>query len=390
MEFNKFEFMTNEIIFSPAVDDSITEPYGALDDFSEDFEDNPCYDYDEEDVIHIEEPVERPSWEVCNFLRESVPGIFKGEPAQFSRDHYGLNLLNIEDYLSNWDRLSQPMKQELTLIITADWDNENTASDGVKNPRRYTTPYNPREKLAKHLLLLCGLQLRNLGYPYCQVVSSNILQPDGFRNPNRTDQRWIDPRGAVSRIRRFFDKYNPGALMHENAAMILLFDAGEQFRHVGDLTLVKAEFYQMFFSKNEEILIRWMRKGFIRAYFISHEISVHSIKESTFRPHSHVVIWFNPNSDLEFLNRLKKSSTRMSRIDRIYRNWNELSNYIPYLFKVTRFAETYEREFADLVDDEVVQFNVNASQALGKLLELGKNTLSIKRRYTHGGLPLAI
>jgi hypothetical protein len=43
-----------------------------------------------------------------------------------------------------------------------------------------------------------------------------------------------------------------------------------------------------------------------------------------------------------------------------------------------------------LVDDEVVQFNVNASQALGKLLELGKNTLSIKRRYTHGGLPLAI
>ncbi len=80
----------------------------------------------------------------------------------------------------------------------------------------------------------------------------------------------------------------------------------------------------------------------------------------------------------------------MSRIDRIYRNWNELSNYIPYLFKVTRFAETYEREFADLVDDEVVQYNIKASQALGKLLELGKNTLSIKRRYTHGGLPLAI
>ena len=53
--------MTNEIIFSPAVDDSITEPYGALDDFSEDFEDNLCCDYDEEDVIHIEEPVERPS-----------------------------------------------------------------------------------------------------------------------------------------------------------------------------------------------------------------------------------------------------------------------------------------------------------------------------------------
>jgi hypothetical protein len=282
------------------------------------------------------------------------------------------------------------MKQELTLIITADWDNENTASDGVKNPRRYTTPYNPREKLAKHLLLLCGLQLRNLGYPYCQVVSSNILRPDGFRNPNRTDQRWIDPRGAVSCIRRFFDKYNPQALMHENAAMILLFDADESFRHVGEQTFEKAEFYKMFFSKNEDVLIRWMRKGFIRAYFISHEISVHSIKESTFRPHSHVVIWFNPNSDLEFLNRLKKTSTKMSKIDRIYRNWNEISNFIPYLFKVTRFAETYEREFADLVDDEVVPFNIKASHALGKLLELGKNTVSTKRHYTHGGLPLAI
>ena len=382
--------MINEIILPHAFDHPIPEAYGAVDNFNEDFEDNLCCDYDEEDEIHIDEPIEQPSWDACNFLRESVPGIFKGEPAQLSRDHYELNLLNIEDYLSNWERLSQPMKQELTLIITADWDNENTASDGVKNPRRYTTPYNPREKLAKHLLLLCGLQLRNLGYPYCQVVSSNILRPDGFRNPNRTDQRWIDPRGAVSCIRRFFDKYNPQALMHENAAMILLFDADESFRHVGEQTFEKAEFYKMFFSKNEEVLIRWMRKGFIRAYFISHEISVHSIKESTFRPHSHVVIWFNPNSDLEFLNKLKKTSTKMSKIDRIYRNWNKLGNYIPYLFKVTRLAETYEREFADLVDDEVVPFNIKASQALGKLLELGKNTVSTKRHYTHGGLPLAI
>ena len=382
--------MINEIILLHAFDHPIPEAYGAVDNFNEDFEDNLCCDYDEEDEIHIDEPVEQPSRDACNFLRESVPGIFKGEPAQLSRDHYELNLLNIEDYLSNWERLSQPMKQELTLIITADWDNENTASDGVKNPRRYTTPYNPREKLAKHLLLLCGLQLRNLGYPYCQVVSSNILRPDGFRNPNRTDQRWIDPRGAVSCIRRFFDKYNPQALMHENAAMILLFDAGESFRHVGEQTFEKAEFYKMFFSKNEEVLIRWMRKGFIRAYFISHEISVHSIKESTFRPHSHVVIWFNPNSDLEFINRLKKTSTKMSKIDRIYRNWNKLGNYIPYLFKVTRLAETYEREFADLVDDEVVPFNIKASHALGKLLELGKNTVSTKRHYTHGGLPLAI
>ena len=382
--------MINEIILPHAFDHPIPEAYGVVDNFNEDFEDNLCCDYDEEDEIHIDEPIEQPSRDACNFLRESVPGIFKGEPAQFSRDHYELNLLNIEDYLSNWERLSQPMKQELTLIITADWDNENTASDGVKNPRRYTTPYNPREKLAKHLLLLCGLQLRNLGYPYCQVVSSNILRPDGFRNPNRTDQRWIDPRGAVSCIRRFFDKYNPQALMHENAAMILLFDADESFRHVGEQTFEKAEFYKMFFSKNEDVLIRWMRKGFIRAYFISHEISVHSIKESTFRPHSHVVIWFNPNSDLEFLNRLKKTSTKMSKIDRIYRNWNKLGNYIPYLFKVTRLAETYEREFADLVDDEVVPFNIKASHALGKLLELGKNTVSIKRHYTHGGLPLAI
>ena len=344
----------------------------------------------EEGEFNIEEPVEKPSRDACIFLRESLPRIFKGEPGHVSKDHYYCDFLNIEDYLFNWDRLSDSMRHELSLIIAADWDNENTATGGVKNPKRFTGWCNPNEKLAKHLLLLCGLQLRNLGYPYGNVIASNILQPDGLRNPNRTDQWWIDPRGAVTCIRNFNDNYNLEALMPDNSAMILLFEGSEILRHVGEHTFVNAEYYKMLFCKNEDVLVRWRRKGFIQAYLIVHDISVHSIQDSTFRPHSHAVIWFNPASDLQFLDRLKRNRSIMRTMDRIYTRWDQIRHFISYLFKVPRIVETYEREFQDLAPDEVFNFNLKASHALIKLMELWKNTVTPKRRFTHGGLPLAI
>ena len=144
---------------------------------------------------------------------------------------------------------------------------------------------------------------------------------------------------------------------------------------------------------HSRVYLNWgnaRRKGFIRAYLISHDISVHSIQDSTFRPHSHAVIWFNPASDLQFLDRLKRNCTIMRRIDRIFTRWREIGNFIPYLFKVPRIVETYEREFQDLAPDEVFNFNLKASHALIKLMELWKNTVTPKRRFTHSGLPLAI
>jgi hypothetical protein len=365
----------------------------ALHDLNDEVEDNQFdddYDYDEEDEICIEEPIEKPSREACIFLRESLPRIFKGEPDHVSKDHYYCDFLNIEDYLFNWDRLPDSMRHELSLIIAADWDNRNTATDGVKRPKRFMGRCNPNEKLAKHLLLLCGLQLRNSGYPYCNVIASNILQPDGLRNPNRTDQWWIDPRGAVTCIRNFHDNYNLEELMANNSAKILLFEGPEALRYVGEHTFVNAEYYKMLFSKNEHVLVRWQRKSFIQAYLIVHDISVFSIQDSTFRPHSHAVIWFNPASDLQFLGRLKRNSTIMRTTDRIYRRWDQIRNFISYLFKVPRIVETYEREFQDLAPDEVFNFNLKASHALIKLRELWKNTVTPKRRFTHGGLPMAI
>jgi hypothetical protein len=335
-------------------------------------------------VVSDPPPVPRPSLVKINTLREKIPSLFKGNTHKGVKDRYGLNLLNLDDYLNNWNRLHGTMKEELVKIVEANWDRENSATWGIK--KRFRDPHS--HPFAEHLLFMAGVELRNMGSTYHRIIPSNLIDDNGYRDPSRTDQSWIDPRAAVSRIRKWRKNNKPELLFPKHRAIVIIFNSGEDLHYVGENTLGMRNRYNRFFNKNEKCLLKWVERGRIEAFYTSHEISLSSVWNSTFRPHTHGIIWIKPDTDLKFLKRAKGRGL-LDYLPKIHRSWNGIRNFIPYTMRVSPLVDVYRKEFEMLDMDQVVEFNKRAVHCVGKLADLWKNPSAYvnKRRIAMKGIP---
>ena len=335
-------------------------------------------------IVSDPPPVPRPSPHKIITLREKIPSLFKGSTHKGVKDRYGLNLLNLDDYLINWKGLPGTMKEELVKIVEADWDCENSANWGIK--KRLRDPHS--HPFAEHLLFMAGVELRNMGSTFHRIISSNLINGNGFRDPSRTDQSWIDPRAAVSRIRKWRRKNKPEHLFPGMRAIVIIFNSGDSLHNVGENTLRMRDNYNKFFTKNERCLSKWVERKKIAAYYCSHEISLSSFWNSTFRPHTHGIIWVKPEADLKFLESGKRRGL-LDYLPKIHRSWEGISRFIPYTMRVSPLVEVYRREFEMLNPDQIVEFNKRAIQCVGKLADLWKNPSAKlnKRRVGMVGIP---
>ena len=338
--------------------------------------------------LEFEEPhISKPSPLLINNLKDKVPGLFRGNTHRNAMDRYGLNLLNLDDYLINWNRLPNTMKEELVKIVEGDWDRENSAAWGIK--KRMRDPHS--HPLAEHLLFMAGVELRNMGSTSHRIISSNLMDNRGFRDPSRTDQSWIDPRAATSRIRKWRKHNKPDQLMPSHHAVIVIFNSPDSLHHVGENTLGMRDNYNRFFTKNEKCLLKWVERGRIVSYYCSHEISLSSVWNSTFRPHTHGVVWIEPGSDLKFLESAKRRGV-LDYLPKIHQRWEGVSRFIPYTMRVSPLVDVYRREFEMLDPDQIVEFNIRAVHCVGKLADLWKNPSAKvnKRRMAMKGIPTFI
>jgi len=335
-------------------------------------------------IVEEPPPVPKPSPQEINTLREKIPSLFKGETHRGVKDRYGLNLLNLDDYLINWKCLPGTMREELVKIVRADWDCENSANWGIK--KRLRDPHS--HPFAEHLLFMAGAELRNMGSTSHRVISSNLISENGHRDPSRTDQSWIDPRAAVSRIRKWRRKNKPEQLFPGMRAIVILFNSGDSLHYVGENTLRMRDKYNLFFTKNENCLSKWKERGKIGAYYCSHEISLSSIWNSNFRPHTHGIVWIKPYTDLKFLENAKRRG-RLDYLQKIHRSWVGISRFIPYTMRVSPLVDVYRREFEMLNPNQIVEFNKRAVQCVGKLADLWMNPSAMvnKRRVACKGIP---
>lgn len=353
-----------------------------------------------------------PSPRAVNAFMKQVPGLFQGRGETKSQDRYGFNWLNLDDYLLNWNKLPVTIQSNIHQIIHGDWVRKHPSCGGLKTPKTRKPCETQQGRLAGYLLLLAGLEIGNFGYPHGNIIESNILSKDSdYRPRNRTDQWWIDPRAANHAIVKLKREYDFKKLMAGNHALKLLFEREERDQYLGDSVaerMVVAERFQAFFRENEGTLVRWKDRKFISAYFASHEISYFSIQDHKFRPHTHAIIWFNPDANLDFIKRVRLRSRILRMDEQVSTAWNEIQSFISYTLKVARLQEVYEREFRELGAGETVRFNVKTVQAVRNMQEIwksvsypkpkgGRRGLELqelwstmrkpKRRLTHGGVP---
>lgn len=328
----------------------------------------------------------KPSPAAVARFRNRFPDLFRGAIHRGAGSRYELNFLNVYDLLENWGILPPSTQWRLKYIIEADWSCINSACWGIKKraDERDGLP------LAEHLILMAVMEVENMVQYGHRIVTSNLFDGEGFRDPNRSGLAIIDPREATRRINRWLRMQRPQSLMPEMNAMILLFPSPEEIQRGVKDTWRAREIFNAYFRFVEGILHQWVKQGSIRAFYASHEIGVHSIYGSRFRPHTHAVIW-GMKPGLLFLRRAAAKGI-VEYLPRIHTRWNSLRKFLPYTMRVSRVAPSYRAEFPEFGSKEdIVRFNTLAVQSFGKLIEVWKHTNARgKNRVCKSGIPTAL
>jgi hypothetical protein len=306
--------------------------------------------------------IEKPDNYFINRLRTDAPCLFNNKIHKGARKVTELNLLNIDDYIANWEVLDDETRSDVRTIVEGNWINEtddyNRSGGGIKNKSDYP--------LAEQLLLYAGLGIRDMVRTAWKIIPSNVRDNDGYRNPQGTSLGFIDPRAATKCIREFFDENAPNRLMPHYVCTRVLFKSDPQHWMIGDRTDLGRDRFNHFYNRVAKRLARWHKAGSIKSCLARYEISVSNLAGSIFKPHAHAVIWHTPDHKLRFLN----NSFNRGEIEEIqdpqYR-WDDIKRYIKYMFQVSPFTNRYRIEWDELNREAMNQLS---RKCLWKLIEL--------------------
>jgi hypothetical protein len=201
------------------------------------------------------------------------------------RSKYDINWCSLEDYAANWDLLDKESKITLRLLALSDPANANRF--GLK-----------KRNLESHLLLNVGCDMNNITDTGYDSVRSNLKSPDpeasynGYsqaRLPNRT----IDPKTCVRAYKKFKKDFDPKALFKLGfVAYQAVITADNSLTSLKNDPHAAKERIHSFFKTNAEFLYKLCNKRRkIMSYVYSHEISVDSILDQKYRPHTHVIFF---------------------------------------------------------------------------------------------------
>ncbi len=306
------------------------------------------------------------------------------------KDRYDLNWSNVEDYLDNWHMLSKDDKKSLRKLILAD-NRTNFYRYGLK-----------RKNLESHLLLSLGCDMGNITNTGSSYIDSNLKSPDDGLYPEEClGGRTVDARSSLRAFKKFNRNFSIETLFTSGFVCYqLVISPDNSYKKLSDPQKAKKK-YQLFFKQNTETAQYLTKKKKIYSYLYSHEISVDSILNKEYRPHTHMLVfvkkeklamqekenmlelesWFNrkfPDRKMSFV---KKGDAPLRAV-----SYEKIEKSVSYLFQCYSLSDQYQREIRQ---DNIRELNLATVDAYHNLIWLYKNEHSERRvkRNSGGYLP---
>lgn len=342
-------------------------------------------DTDDSDFYGIDHSIntERPDQDAVESFLDMSKFVTREPGREVLGGKFSFNWLSPNDYVANWHHLDEGSQTIFNKLMTADSSMTNSYYYGLKE----------HDSFPEYLLLLLGADIQNiLPGNKTDMISAN-LRYDGFLySPEKHNCRALCPRTAMAAQNDFRKKFDPEAMFHDFDASILVIDSPASLHEIQTCSDEHRDAYMAFFRENSKFLAKQANKRHIYSYIYSHEISVTSIHNRTFCPHTHVVVFYPKGTELQLSDMqddlAKAHPDRCLDMDRtegregVHSSFSTIKDFCSYIFKVSNMAQTYRREFTY---EKAQEINIGAVQCLHTLIELSTGTGDQKRRFQRTG-----
>ena len=298
---------------------------------------------------------------------------------------YDINWISLEDYARNWDVLDKDSQVSLRLLAQSDHKSVNRF--GLK-----------KRNLESHLLLHVGCDMNNIVNNGRDSVRSNLKSPIADAPNHGYSQvclynRTVDAKTCVRAYKKFQKEYSPETLFKKGlVAYQAVITSDNTLRgQERDPALFKERVHS-FFKSNTEFLSKLCNKRRkIFSYAYSHEISVDSILDQKYRPHTHVIFFVEKDTSYrageasesqhlvqelensinrEFTDRkwsCEKIEIESELFPKVARKYSEIERSFEYLHRAYSLADQYMREIRE---DNIRSLNKATVETYRKLIWL--------------------
>lgn len=316
--------------------------------------------------------------------------ISHGEPTS----RYDFNFLNPDDYLLNWDYLSSIEKETFKNLLY---------SNTYKSPNRFGLK---KLNLESHLLFSLGIDMTHILGKSKNYVLSNLKQRDNSTMFLCVNDKNLDPRSSLNAYNKFKKQYQIEDMFStDTVAYHMLISLDQEYHSIDSLEKSKEVFHN-FFKENAKYLTRLChKKEKVCGYIYSHEISVDSIQNQKYRPHTHVIIFvkkgkdlfqteqkllemessfniYHKNRKMSLLKTPTASTTPLKRAS----SYADIEKSVQYLFRCYSLSETYRRE---INNQNIQELNQKTKETLYNLIFFFKSCSGDKtiRRFGASKIP---
>lgn len=304
-----------------------------------------------------------------------------------------INWISVDDYVRNWSVLSKNDQSLVRMLVL---------SDTVTNANRFGVK---KRNFESHLLLSIGADMTNIINNGRDSVLTNLMHPSTRRYSSAcVENRSVDPKTCRKAYSSFAKGYDPELLLKEGFIAyqgVVFSEAISTISSEDDKERVVS-----FFKDNREEFSRLSnKKGKLPAYIYSNEVSVDSILEEKFKPHTHLLFFLEKEGSIEntdskaleveelFNSKFTDRRLSLQRIERkdelvpsSIRKADELTTMIGYLFRAYSLADQYARE---ITETNIEALNHKTVECYRRLLWIFKvsDTGNTIRHVNHSRIP---
>lgn len=307
-----------------------------------------------------------------------------------------INWSSIDDCVRYWDVLSKDDQYALRCLIL---------SDTAGNSNRYGVK---KRNLESHLLLHIGVDMTNIVNNGYDSVLTNLMHPVTRRYSSFClDNRTVDAKTCRVAHYNFTKTYSTEALFKAGfVAYQCVISSDESYRSIAADPVEAKKTYQEFFkSTNKELSRLSHKRALINSYIYSNEISVDSIIEGRYRPHTHV-LFFVPREKSASLSEaraleieavfnsrfndrkmsLKKIERDEEEVPKAVKNNEECEKIVGYFYRAYSLADQYSREVRE---DNIELLNNKTRECYRTLVWMFKPSEDQKsfRHVAHSKIP---
>jgi hypothetical protein len=321
------------------------------------------YQYDSDaEVEPVHKFIPKPSEYTVETIRKKFPILFEGKVHRNARSLEELNYLLVPDYLENWNILPPKVKEAFKDVMESNW--EKAEGRKIANWNEIGIKMKASDHpLIDHLLFNIGCEVWDKVPRETDVIHSSLKGDLGNYNRKTSSRRYINPNAAAKEIKHSEGLWRPELLYREMNSISVLFETPDRLFDQTDTMVERRAKNRDLFHRN---LLSLQGLKEVQSYVLSHEISLGSIRNKEFKPHSHGIVWFLQDEGLGFLEKAKGEGILKFRPEDFNTGWSGEKGMWEYIIKTQNLADVYRREWSE---DGIREFNNNTKEVLRMFIE---------------------